>query len=112
MLRRAILVFLAIASLISLIGTQQQRSKRSRKSAQSRQRSRHKPAQPPVTSFVTDSGGRDIELKSLEALIAPLFDRQWAPHLTTFILDHGILSETGNDSTAVPAILCLYEICD
>jgi hypothetical protein len=28
------------------------------------------------------------------------------------ILDDGILSKTGNDSTTVPAILCLYEICD
>jgi len=66
MLRRAVLIILAIASLIFLIGAQQQRSKRSRKSAQSRQRSRHKPAQPPVTSFVTDSGGRELIVRLLD----------------------------------------------
>jgi competence protein ComEC len=66
MLRRAVLIFLALASLIFLIGAQQQRSKRSRKSAQSRQRSRHKPAPRPVTSFVTDSGGRELIVRLLD----------------------------------------------
>jgi len=66
MLRRAVLILLAIASLIFLIGAQQQRSKRSRKSAQSRQRSRHKPVPRPVTSFVTDSGGRELIVRLLD----------------------------------------------
>src|ERR1700704_6459730 len=66
MLRRAVLIFLAIASLIFLIGAQQQRSKRSRKSGQSGHRSRHKPAQPALTSFVTDSGGRDLIVRLLD----------------------------------------------
>src|SRR5712672_3231089 len=66
MLRRAVLIFLALASLIFLIAAQQQRSKRSRKSAQSRQRSRHKPAPRPVTSFVTDSGGRELIVRLLD----------------------------------------------
>jgi competence protein ComEC len=66
MLRRAVLIFLALASLIFLIGAQQQRSKRSRKSAQSRQRSKHKQAPPPVTSFVTDSGGRELIVRLLD----------------------------------------------
>jgi competence protein ComEC len=63
MLRRAVLIFLAIASLIFLIGAQQQRSKRSRKSAQSR--SRRTPHRP-VTSFVTDSGGRGLIVRLLD----------------------------------------------
>jgi competence protein ComEC len=66
MLRRAVLVLLAIASLIFLIGAQQQRSKRSKRSAQSRQRSKHKPVQRPVTSFVSDSGGRELIVRLLD----------------------------------------------
>jgi len=66
MLRRAVLIFLALASLIFLIGAQQQRLKRSRRSAQSRQRSRHKPAPRPVTSFVNDSGGRELIIRLLD----------------------------------------------
>jgi competence protein ComEC len=66
MLRRAVLVFLALASLAFLIGAQQQRSKRSRKSAQSRQRSRHKPVQRPVTTFVTDTGGHELIVRLLD----------------------------------------------
>src|ERR1700680_1050381 len=66
MLRRAGRILLAIASLIVLIGAQQQRSKRSKRSAQSRQRSRHKPIPRPVTSFVTDSGGRELIVRLLD----------------------------------------------
>src|SRR6202163_2526990 len=66
LLRRAVLILLAIASLIVLIGAQQHRSKRSKRSAQSRQRSRHKPIPRPVTSFVTDSGGRELIVRLLD----------------------------------------------
>lgn len=67
MLRRTILFFLALVSLAFLIEAQQQRSKRTRRSSQSHQRrAAHKPARPPVTSFVTDSGGRELIVRLLD----------------------------------------------
>jgi competence protein ComEC len=65
MRRHPVLIFLVLASLAFLIGAHQQRSKRSRRSAQSRQRLRHKPL-PPVTTFVTDSGGRELIVRLLD----------------------------------------------
>jgi competence protein ComEC len=67
MLRRGVFLFLAFASLAALIEGQQQRSKRAKKSSPIRQRhTRHKPARPPVTSFVTDSGGKELIVRLLD----------------------------------------------
>ena len=65
MLRRTILLFLALVSLAYLIDAQQQRSKRSRRSSHHRRVTR-KPLKPPVTSFVTDSGGRELIIRLLD----------------------------------------------
>ena len=67
MLRRAVFFFLALASLAVLIGGQQQRSKRTKRSSQTHERrARRKSANPPVTSFVTDSGGRELIVRLLD----------------------------------------------
>jgi competence protein ComEC len=67
MLRRAVFFFLALATLAALIEGQQQRSKRSRSSSKSHERrARRKPAKPPVTTFVTDSGGRELIVRLLD----------------------------------------------
>ena len=67
MLKRLIFVFLALASLAFLIDAQQQRSKRTRRSSHPHQRrATRKPAKPPVTSFVTDSGGRELIIRLLD----------------------------------------------
>jgi competence protein ComEC len=65
MLRRTILFFLALVSLAYLIAAQQQRSRRTRRSSHQR-RVTHKPLKPPVTSFVTDSGGRELIVRLLD----------------------------------------------
>ena len=67
MLKRLIFVFLALASLAFLIDAQQQRSKRIRRSSHPHQRrATRKPAKPPVTTFVTDSGGRELIIRLLD----------------------------------------------
>ena len=66
MLRRAVFFFLALASVAVLIEAQQQRSKRAKQSRTHSQRARRKPAKPPVTSFVTDSGGRELIVRLLD----------------------------------------------
>ncbi len=65
MLRRTILFFLALVSLAYLIDAQQQRSRRTRRSSHQRRVTR-KPLKPPVTSFVTDSGGRELIVRLLD----------------------------------------------
>jgi competence protein ComEC len=65
MLKRLILFSLTLASLAFLIEAQQQRSKRNRRSFHSHQRRvTRKP--PPVTSFVTDSGGKELIVRLLD----------------------------------------------
>src|SRR6202049_4665671 len=67
MLKRLIFFLLALVSLAFLIEAQQQRSKRTRRSSHPHQRrTAHKPAKPPVTSFVTDSGGRELIVRLLD----------------------------------------------
>jgi len=65
MLRRTIFFFLALASLAYLIDAQQQRSRRTRGPSHQRRVIR-KPLKPPVTSFVTDSGGRELIVRLLD----------------------------------------------
>jgi competence protein ComEC len=65
MLRRTILFFLALVSLAYLIDAQQQRSRRTRRSSHQRRVTR-KPLKAPVTSFVTDSGGRELIVRLLD----------------------------------------------
>jgi competence protein ComEC len=67
MLKRLIFLLLALVSLAFLIEAQQQRSKRSRRSSHPYQRrTTRKPTKPPVTSFVTDSGGRELIVRMLD----------------------------------------------
>ena len=67
MLKRLIFVFLALASLAFLIDAQQQRSKRTKRSSHPHQyRAKRKLAKPPVTSFVTDSGGSELIVRLLD----------------------------------------------
>jgi competence protein ComEC len=67
MLRRAVFFFLALATLAALIEGQQQRAKRTRGSSKTHdRRAKHKPAKPPVASFVTDSGGRELIVRLLD----------------------------------------------
>jgi competence protein ComEC len=56
-----------MVSLAFLIEAQQQRSKRIKRTTQpGERRSRKKPARPPVTSFVNDSGGRELIVRLLD----------------------------------------------
>src|ERR1700716_3316004 len=67
MLRRTLALSLVMISLAFLIEAQQQRSKRIKKGTQSGERRyRKKPARPPVTSFVNDSGGRELIVRLLD----------------------------------------------
>jgi competence protein ComEC len=67
MLRRTIFFLLALVSLAYLIDAQQQRSKCTRRSSHPHQRrATRKPPKPPVTSFVTDSGGRELIVRLLD----------------------------------------------
>src|ERR1700716_3658623 len=67
MLRRTLALSLIMVSLAFLIEAQQRRSKRRKKATQSgERRSRKKPAHPPVTSFVNDSGGRELIVRLLD----------------------------------------------
>jgi len=63
-LRRTLLLFLALASLAVYIGGQQR--SRSKRSAKAATRSRRKQAKPPVRTFVTDSGGRELIVRVLD----------------------------------------------
>src|ERR1700682_3693965 len=68
MLRRTLIVVVVMVSLAFLIQAQQQRQsgrgKRAR--ASHSRRPGHRPAPPPVTSFVTDSGGRELIVRVLD----------------------------------------------
>ena len=66
MLRRTLALSVVMASLAFLTEAQQRRSKRIKKATQSGERSRKKPARPPVTSFVNDSGGRELIVRLLD----------------------------------------------
>ena len=67
MLKRLIFFFLALVSLAFLIDAQQQRSNRTKRSSHPHQRrATRKPAKLPVTSFVTDSGGRELIVRLLD----------------------------------------------
>ena len=67
MLRRTLFLSIALVSLAFLIEAQQHRqSKRTRKSSQTQDRRRRvQPVKPPVTRFVTDSGGRELIVRLL-----------------------------------------------
>jgi competence protein ComEC len=67
MLKRLIIFSLALVSLALLIEAQQQRLKRTRRSSHPHQRrTTRNPAKPPVSSFVTDSGGRELIVRLLD----------------------------------------------
>src|SRR2546423_6964346 len=67
MLKRIFLVSIAIALLALFIHAQQQRSgKRAKRSSRNRTTSKRKPARPPVTSFVSDSGGGELIVRLLD----------------------------------------------
>src|SRR2546430_2270972 len=67
MLKRIFLVSIAIALLALFIHAQQQRSgKRAKRSSRDRTTSKRKPARPPVTSFVSDSGGGELIVRLLD----------------------------------------------
>ena len=67
MLRRTLALSVVMVSLAFLIEAQQQRSKRIKRAKQSgERRSRKKPARSPVTSFVNDSGGRELIVRLLD----------------------------------------------
>jgi len=67
MLRRTLALSVVMVSLAFLIEAQQQRSKRIKRTTQpGERRSRKKPARPPVTSFVNDSGGRELIVRLLD----------------------------------------------
>src|SRR5256714_13443368 len=67
MLRRTLVLSVAMVSLAFLIEAQQQRSKRARKGTQTTERhSRKKPTRLPVTSLVNDSGGRELIVRLLD----------------------------------------------
>jgi competence protein ComEC len=67
MLRRLLMCAIVIASVAFLVQAQQRQSspKRTRKSQQGRRTTR-KPARPPVTSFVSDTGGRELIVRVLD----------------------------------------------
>jgi competence protein ComEC len=64
MLRRIVLLFLALASLALYIDGQQ--GSRSRRSGKTSAHSRRKQVRPPVTTFATDSGGRELIVRLLD----------------------------------------------
>ena len=68
MLRRTLILFVVMVSLAFLIQAQQQRhSNRGKRGATPHsRRSGRKTALPPVTSFVTDSGGRELIVRLLD----------------------------------------------
>ena len=67
MLKRILLVSIAIALLALFIHAQQQRSgKPAKRSSRDRTTSKRKPARPPVTSFVSDSGGGELIVRLLD----------------------------------------------
>src|SRR5947209_1204831 len=66
MLKRIFLVSIAIALLALFIHAQHQRSKRAKRSSRDRTTSKRKPAGPPVTSFVSDSGGGELIVRLLD----------------------------------------------
>jgi competence protein ComEC len=67
-LKRILLVAVVMVSLAFLIQAQQQRQsgRAKRATAPHSRRIRRKPAPPPVTSFVTDSGGRELIVRVLD----------------------------------------------
>jgi competence protein ComEC len=67
MLRRTLALSVVMVSLAFLIEAQQQRSKRIKRTTRSgERRSRKKPGRPPVTSFVNDTGGRELIVRLLD----------------------------------------------
>ncbi|HYU51702.1 MAG TPA: MBL fold metallo-hydrolase [Gemmatimonadaceae bacterium] len=67
MLRRTLFLSVALVSLAFLIEAQQHRqSKRPGKSSPTKERRRGKPGKPPVTSFVSDSGGQELIVRLLD----------------------------------------------
>jgi len=67
MLRRTLFFSVVLVSLAFFIEARQYRQSRTQRSSETqRHRRRAKPAKPPVTSFVTDSGGRDLIVRLLD----------------------------------------------
>ena len=67
MLRRLLIASIVLVTLAFFVEAQQQRrhSKRTGKSSQTHTRRTRKPTLPPVTSFVTDSGGKELIVRLL-----------------------------------------------
>jgi len=66
-IQRILLLFIVLGSLAVLIEAEQGSRSSSRQTSQSRQhRSKRKPVKPPVTSFATDSGGRELIVRLLD----------------------------------------------
>jgi competence protein ComEC len=66
MLRRTLFLSIVMVSLAFLIQAQQRHSGGRKKSQTHSRRSGRKPARPPVTSFVSDSGGRELIVRLLD----------------------------------------------
>ena len=67
MLRRTLLLSVVMVSLAFVIEVRQLRqANRTNKSGQSRDRRSRKPAPPPVTTFVNDSGGKELIVRLLD----------------------------------------------
>ncbi len=67
MLRRTLFLTVVLVSLAFFIEAQQHRQSRTKRSSQTqRQGRRARPLRPPVTSFVADSGGRELIVRLLD----------------------------------------------
>src|SRR5436305_1227857 len=68
MARRTLLFSIVLVSLVFLIGgLQHQQQRRNSNSSRTRQRrATRKPAKPPITSFVSDPGGRELIVRVLD----------------------------------------------
>src|SRR5213082_2956572 len=66
MARRTLLFSIVLVSLVFLVGgLQHQQQRRTHLSSRTRRAAR-KPAKPPITSFVSDSGGRELIVRLLD----------------------------------------------
>jgi competence protein ComEC len=66
MLRRTLLLLVVLVSLGFLIGGQRREPQQAKKTHTQQRRAKRKPLKPPVTRFVTDSGGRELSVRLLD----------------------------------------------
>src|SRR5712671_1569448 len=66
MLRRTLLFSIVLVSLGFLIGGQRRGPQQAKKTHTQQRRAKRKPVKPPVTGFVTDSGGRELIVRLLD----------------------------------------------